>query len=89
MGRPINVQDMFLNQVRKEGIPVTVYIAGGVKVVGVVRGFDAFTILLESPGKPPELVYKHAVSAILPHRQATEAKAAVEMRESEATEPKS
>lgn len=79
MGRPINVQDMFLNQVRKEGIPVTVYVMGGVKIVGIVRGFDAFTILLESPGKPPELVYKHAVCAILPQRQPTEAKAAVEV----------
>lgn len=88
MGRPINLQDMFLNQVRKERIPVTVYITGGVKLVGVVRGFDAFTILLEASGKPPELVYKHAVCAILPGRQPTEGKAVVEARESEVPDPK-
>lgn len=84
MGRPINVQDMFLNQVRKEGIPVTVYVMGGVRITGVIRGFDAFTILLESPSKPPELVYKHAVCAILPHRQPSEERAAVEMHDHEA-----
>lgn len=88
MGRPINVQDMFLNQIRKEGIPVTVYVMGGVKIVGVVRGFDAFTILLESPGKPPELVYKHAVSAILPQRQTADERAAVEIEEKTAFERK-
>ncbi len=57
---------MFLNQVRKEGIPVTVYLDGGVQLRGLVKGFDAFCILFEAPGKPTQLVYKHAVTAILP-----------------------
>jgi len=68
MAKAINLQDMFLNQVRKEGIGVTVYLMGGVQLRGMVRGFDAFTILLESPGKPVQLVYKHAVTSIVPAR---------------------
>ncbi|MER3413891.1 MAG: RNA chaperone Hfq [Armatimonadota bacterium] len=88
MGHPTNLQDMFLNQVRKEGIPVTIYLLGGVRISGVVRGFDAFTILLESPGKPLELVYKHAVCAILPQRQPGEGKAAVEAQGPAASDEK-
>ncbi|MCW5947315.1 MAG: RNA chaperone Hfq [Fimbriimonadales bacterium] len=68
MAKAINLQEMFLNQVRKEGISVTVFLTGGVQIKGMVRGFDAFTILLDSPGKPTQLVYKHAVSAVLPSR---------------------
>lgn len=66
MAKGINLQDMFLNQVRKEGISVTIYLAGGVQLKGLVKGFDAFTVLLEAPGKPTQLVYKHAVSSIIP-----------------------
>lgn len=68
MGKSINLQDMFLNQVRKEGIGVTVYLSNSVQLRGQVRGFDAFTILLETPGKPTQLVYKHAVASIVPAR---------------------
>lgn len=68
MGKSINLQDMFLNQVRKEGIAVTVYLSNSVQLRGQVRGFDAFTILLETPGKPTQLVYKHAVASIVPAR---------------------
>lgn len=68
MPKAINLQDMFLNQVRKEGIGVTIYLSGGIQLRGVVRGFDAFTILLESPGKPVQLVYKHAITTIVPSR---------------------
>jgi host factor-I protein len=69
MARAINLQDMFLNQVRKETIPVTVYLSGGVQVNGLVRGFDAFTVLIECPGKPTQLVYKHAMSSIVPSKE--------------------
>ena len=68
MAKTINLQDMFLNQVRKEGIGVTIYLMGGVQLRGQVRGFDAFTVLLDSPGKPTQLVYKHAVTSIVPAR---------------------
>ncbi len=66
MARAINLQDMFLNQVRKEGIGVTIYLTNSVQLKGSVRGFDAFTILLDHPGKPTQLVYKHAVASIVP-----------------------
>jgi host factor-I protein len=59
---------MFLNQVRKEGIGVTIYLMGGVQLRGQVRGFDAFTVMLDTPGKPTQLVYKHAVTSIVPAR---------------------
>jgi host factor-I protein len=68
MGKAINLQDMFLNQVRKEGISVTIYLANSVQLRGQVRGFDAFTILLDTPGKPTQLVYKHAVASIVPSK---------------------
>lgn len=68
MAKSINLQDMFLNQVRKEGISVTIYLMGGVQLRGQVRGFDAFTVMLDAPGKPTQLVYKHAVTSIVPAR---------------------
>src|ERR1051326_9503739 len=69
MNKPqLNLQDVFLNQVRKENIGVTIYLIGGVQLRGMVRGFDAFTILLDSVGKPTQLVYKHAVPSIVPSR---------------------
>ncbi len=69
MGKSINLQDMFLNQVRKEGIGVTIYLVGGIQLRGLVRGFDAFTLLLDSEGKPTQLVYKHAITSVVPARQ--------------------
>lgn len=68
MAKTINLQDMFLNQVRKEGVGVTIYLANSVQLKGHVRGFDAFTVLLEAPGKPTQLVYKHAIASIVPAR---------------------
>ncbi len=68
MSRPvINLQDGFLNQVRKESVPVTVYLINGFQLRGLVKGFDNFTVILDSEGKP-ELVYKHAISTIIPSR---------------------
>lgn len=68
MGKSINLQDMFLNQVRKEGVGVTIYLTNSVQLKGFVRGFDAFTVLLDAPGKPTQLVYKHAIASIVPTR---------------------
>ncbi len=64
----MNLQDLFLNQVRKENVPVTIYLVSGVQLKGLVRGFDAFTLILESPGKPAQLVYKHAMASVVPAR---------------------
>ena len=64
----MNLQDNFLNQVRKDNVPVTIYLVSGVQLKGHVRGFDSFTVVLESPGKPSQLVYKHAMASVVPAR---------------------
>jgi host factor-I protein len=61
----INLQDVFLNQVRKEHITITIYLVNGFQLKGNVRGFDNYTIVLDNDGKQ-QLVYKHAVSTIIP-----------------------
>jgi host factor-I protein len=63
----INLQDTFLNQARKENMLTTVFLVNGYQIKGIVRSFDNFTILLEVEGKQ-QLVYKHAVSTIIPVR---------------------
>ncbi|MFZ5639143.1 MAG: RNA chaperone Hfq [Bacillota bacterium] len=63
----INLQDAFLNQVRKENIQVTIYLVNGFQLKGLVRGFDNFTVILEFEGKQ-QMVYKHAISTIAPFK---------------------
>jgi len=63
----INLQDVFLNQVRKEHITITIYLVNGFQLRGNVRGFDNYTIVLDNEGKQ-QLVYKHAVSTIIPFK---------------------
>jgi len=62
-----NLQDGFLNLLRKENIPVTVYLVNGYQLKGQVRAFDNFTVLLEFEGKQ-QLIYKHALSTVTPMR---------------------
>ncbi|MGF7185941.1 host factor-I protein [Desulfitispora alkaliphila] len=64
----INLQDSFLNLVRKEVTPVTIYLVNGFQLKGIVKGFDNFTIILENDSKL-QMVYKHAVSTISPTKQ--------------------
>lgn len=61
----INLQDVFLNQVRKEHIAVTIYLTNGFQLKGMVKGFDNFTVVLDTEGRQ-QLVYKHAISTISP-----------------------
>ena len=61
----IILQDVFLNQVRKEHVPVTIHLVNGFQIKGLVRGFDNFTVILECEGKQL-MVYKHAISTITP-----------------------
>lgn len=61
----INLQDVFLNQVRKEHLPVTIYLTNGFQLKGMVKGFDNFTVILDTDGRQ-QLVYKHAISTISP-----------------------
>ena len=61
-----SLQDNYLNQLRKDKIPVIVYLTNGVRLKGVVKAFDNFVILLKESTQ--QLVYKHAVSTIVPER---------------------
>lgn len=67
MKQPVNIQDQFLNQLRKDGTYVTVFLLNGFQIRGQVKGFDNFTVLFESEGKQ-QLVYKHAISTFAPQR---------------------
>ncbi|QQS45842.1 MAG: RNA chaperone Hfq [Acidobacteriota bacterium] len=58
-----NVQDGFLNNLRKDRINVTIYLMGGVKLTGKIRSFDKFSLVLES-GNLEQLIFKHAISTI-------------------------
>lgn len=59
----MNLQDSFLNHVRKENLGVIIYLINGFQIRGLVRGFDNFTVIIENEGKQ-QLVYKHAISTI-------------------------
>ncbi|MGV2541796.1 RNA chaperone Hfq [Bacillus pumilus] len=65
--KPIDIQDQFLNQIRIYNIFVTVFVLNGFQVRGQVKGFDNFTVLLETEGKQ-QLIYKHAISTFAPQK---------------------
>ncbi|MBQ4321597.1 MAG: RNA chaperone Hfq [Oscillospiraceae bacterium] len=67
MAGRVNLQDLFLNQARKAGVPVTVFLMNGFQMRGVVTGFDSFTVVIDTEGKQ-QLVYKHAISTVVPMR---------------------
>ena len=67
-GKPQNLQDLFLNHLRKSKTPVTMFLVKGVKLQGIVTWFDNFSILLRRDGQT-QLVYKHAISTIMPGQQ--------------------
>jgi host factor-I protein len=60
-----NVQDVFLNHVRKNKTPVTIFLVNGVKLQGIITWFDNFSVLLRRDGHT-QLVYKHAISTVMP-----------------------
>ena len=60
-----NVQDVFLNHIRKHKVPVTIFLVNGVKLQGVVTWFDNYSVLLRRDGHS-QLVYKHAISTVMP-----------------------
>lgn len=61
------LQDLFLNQARKDRIPVTIHLINGFQLRGTIRGFDNFVVILESEGKQM-MIYKHALSSLTPAR---------------------
>jgi host factor-I protein len=62
----LNLQDTYLNQLRRDKTPVVIYLTNGVRLKGVLKGFDNFVILLKDISQ--SLIYKHAVSTIVPER---------------------
>ena len=63
--KPQNLQDTFLNHIRKNKVPVTVFLVNGVKLHGIITWFDNFCVLLRRDGHS-QLVYKHAISTVMP-----------------------
>lgn len=67
MNKQINLQDVFLNTLRKERMEVTVFLTNGYQIKGVIRGYDSYVIMIETDGRQ-QVVFKHAVSTISPIR---------------------
>ncbi|MBR2717521.1 MAG: RNA chaperone Hfq, partial [Oscillospiraceae bacterium] len=62
-----NLQDLFLNQARRERMPVTMFLMNGFQLRGIIRGFDAFVVIVDSEGRQ-QMIYKHAISTVAPAR---------------------
>ncbi len=67
MKSAVNLQDLFLNQCRKDQIQITIFLVSGYQIRGYVKGFDSYTIVLDSDGKQ-QMIYKHAISTIIPSK---------------------
>lgn len=67
MNKSLNLQDVFLNQARKEKILVTMFLMNGFQFKGIVKGFDSYIVILDCDGKQ-YVVYKHAISTVVPVR---------------------
>ncbi|MGH9970528.1 MAG: RNA chaperone Hfq [Pyrinomonadaceae bacterium] len=79
---PQNIQDAFLNTVRREKSTVTIYLLNGAKLLGKIKSFDKFSVLLES-GSQEQLIFKHAISTISHARRfAAESRGPAEVEES-------
>ena len=67
MQKTQNLQDTFLNYIRREKIPVTLFLLNGFQLRGVVRSFDSFVVLIDAAGRQ-QMIYKHAISTVAPAR---------------------
>ena len=67
MSDAINLQDAILNEVRRDRVPVTLFLMNGFQLRGVITGFDSFVVILVSDGKQ-QMIYKHAISTLAPIR---------------------
>ena len=81
MKKNTNLQDTFLTKARRQNVPLTVFLVNGFQMRGMVRGFDPFTVVLESEVKQ-QMIYKHAISTIAPMQN-------IDLHEAEAEEPSS
>ncbi len=67
MSDTVNLQDAILNEVRKDRIPVTLFLMNGFQLRGIITGFDSFVVVLVTDGKQ-QMIYKHAISTLAPIR---------------------
>ncbi len=67
MSKVINLQDVLLNQLRKDKIAIVVFLTNGFQLKGIIKGFDNFVVILESEGKQ-QMIYKHAISTLVPSK---------------------
>ena len=67
MSEPFNLQDSILQEVRKDRVPVTLFLMNGFQLGGTITGFDSFVVVLVSDGKQ-QMIYKHAISTLAPIR---------------------
>ncbi|GAB6990120.1 RNA chaperone Hfq [Paenibacillus pini] len=67
MNKSINIQDTFLNQLRKENIPVTIFLVNGFQIRGAIKAFDNFTVVVDTDGRQ-QMLFKHAISTVTPQR---------------------
>ena len=67
MQKTQNLQDTFLNYIRREKIPVTLFLMNGFQLRGVVRSFDSFVVLIDADGRQ-QMIHKHAISTVAPAR---------------------
>ena len=67
MQKTQNYQDTFLNQLRRDRQLVTVFLMNGFQLHGIIRGYDGFTVVLDTEGKQ-QLIYKHAISTVIPSK---------------------
>ena len=66
----INLQDAILSEVRRDRVPVTLFLMNGFQLRGVITGFDSFVVVLVTDGKQ-QMIYKHAISTLVPIKQLT------------------
>ena len=68
MSDAVNFQDTILNEVRRDKVPVTLFLMNGFQLRGIVTGFDSFVVVLVTDGKQ-QMIYKHAISTLAPMKQ--------------------
>ncbi len=74
-----NIQDTFLNTVRKDKTPITIYLVSGVKLTGKIRSFDKYSVLLENNSQE-QLIFKHAISTVVSNRSVMHSRASAGLR---------
>ena len=69
LSKPIVLQDVFLNQARRERMPVSIRMLDGVEMTGTLRGFDSFTVILDGHDGYQSMLYKHAIARVMPNNK--------------------